>query len=100
MTNGHYMYSSAQLDDVAMVGQREIDEANSIWRDVITQIQALYPAGNIDGGLAQVLDDRNAQYVKEVTQYAEALHLQSQAMVNINDLAIDGGARMRRQAAL
>jgi uncharacterized protein YukE len=97
---GHYMYSSAQLDDIASIGKQEIEEATTIWRDVISQIQGLFPAGNVDAGLAHVLEERNAKYVREITNYSDALSRQSQAMTNINNLAIDGGARMRKQAAL
>ncbi|MDA3647492.1 hypothetical protein LZ318_34060 [Saccharopolyspora indica] len=97
---GHYQYSSEQLNEIARVGKREVEEANNIWSDVITQIQGLFPSGSIDAGLSSVLEDRNAKYVREIGNYAEALQRQSQATNNINDLAVEGGAQMRKHASL
>ncbi|ORT60532.1 hypothetical protein [Streptomyces sp. CB03238] len=100
MAGGHYQFSDTGLSDIQSVGRTQIEECNAIWQDVITRIQALFPNGDIDAGLAGVLAERNDKYVQDVTRYADDLGLQNTAIGNVRDIALEGGAAMRRAAAL
>ncbi|MFD9847921.1 hypothetical protein R1Y80_04720 [Streptomyces sp. JL1001] len=97
---GHYRFQDLGMADVQRVGALQVEECNEIWSDVMTQIGALFPDGDIDAGLAGVLSERNEKYQRDVQQYAEDLGLQNTAVGRTREIAADGGEAMRRAASL
>lgn len=96
--DGHFQFSSGGLTDVQSVGRQQVEECNEIWQDVMTRIRALFPDGQIDGGLNSVLEERNETYRKDVETYAEDLGLQNVAVGKTRDVAIEGGQLMKNAA--
>lgn len=97
-SDGHYQFSDERLADVQKVGKEQIRECNEIWENVMNRIEALYPDGQIDAGLAAVLAERNEQYVKDVRKYGDDLDMQNFAVSSTRDIAQEGGQAMRRAA--
>ncbi|MCX2968560.1 hypothetical protein WDH52_11440 [Streptomyces sp. TRM70308] len=100
MSDGHYQYSDVGLSDIQTIGRDQIEVCNEIWADVMTRIEALFPEGEIDAGLAGVLSERNEQYVRDVNRYVEDLGMQNSAVGQTREIAAEGGANMRRAARL
>lgn len=97
---GHYRFQDLGMADVQRVGSLQVEECNEIWSDVMTQIGALFPDGDIDAGLAGVLSERNEKYQRDVQSYVDDLGLQNTAVGRTREIAADGGAAMRRAASL
>ncbi|MBW1599965.1 hypothetical protein [Streptomyces sp. JJ38] len=97
---GHYRFQDMGMAEVQRVGNLQVEECNEIWSDVMSQINALFPEGEIDAGLASVLNDRNEQYQRDVQGYMDDLGLQNTAVGRTREIAAEGGEAMRRAASL
>ncbi|MCZ7413900.1 MULTISPECIES: hypothetical protein [unclassified Streptomyces] len=97
---GHYRFQDMGMAEVQRVGNLQVEECNEIWSDVMSQINALFPEGEIDAGLAGVLNDRNEQYQRDVQGYMDDLGLQNTAVGRTREIAAEGGEAMRRAASL
>ncbi|MEE1926732.1 hypothetical protein V1J52_00800 [Streptomyces sp. TRM 70351] len=98
--DGQISFNSEGLSAIQRIGRDQVEECNEIWSDVMSRIEALFPEGAIDAGLAGVLAERNEQYVRDVNRFVEDLGLKNTAIGQTRDIGIEGGEAMRRAARL
>ncbi|GAB2886123.1 hypothetical protein [Streptomyces mayteni] len=74
------------------------EEYNEIWSNVHARLMGLVEQGQVDAGIAEVLNTRDEQFRREAGSFDEGVGSQNQAIRDVQNIGIEGGAAMRRAA--
>ncbi|MFB4193453.1 hypothetical protein [Streptomyces carpaticus] len=99
MFDGVVTFRSADLDTIQSSTTGQQQKYQEIWEEVRAQLRGLIDQGLVDASLGEVIDERDREFRQQSDCYDQGVTSQNQAVRNVQQCGIEGGALMRQRAS-